>query len=115
MKCKKCNTELIEYRNGDITEYICPVCDETPATQEDHLIEYDSNKYIVKIVPGKQYDKDLLKRIASVCSCNMLEAKRILESVGYAFKSMDALDTRALKHRLEEIGAPYDIDPEFRW
>ena len=115
MKCKKCNNELIEYKIGDKTEYICPLCDEAPATQIDNLIEFDSNKYIVKIVAGKIYEKTLLKGVARVCACNTLEAKKILDNTGYEFAPMDALDTRALKHKLDDIGVDYAISPEFRW
>ena len=115
MKCQKCNNELIEYKVGDETEYICPICDETPATQTDNLIEYDSNKYVVKIVTEKTYEKSLLKGVARVCACNTLEAKRILENTGFEFVPMDALDTRALKRKIDEIGITYVISPEFRW
>lgn len=115
MKCKKCNSELIEYRIGDTTEYICPICDEAPATQIDNLIEFDSNKYIIKIIAGKEYEKSLLKEVARVCACNVLEAKKILENTGFEFLPMDALDARALKHKLDDIGVNYAISPEFRW
>ena len=106
MKCKKCNSELIEYRTGDSVEYICPVCDESPATQVENLIEFDPNKYVVRIVPVKTYEKSVL---------NTLEAKRILEENGFEFKPMDALDTKSLKRKIEDVGCEYTISPEFRW
>ena len=115
MKCKKCNNELIEYKVGDKTEYICPVCDEAPATQTDNLIEFDSNKYVVIILPTKENGKDLLKEIALICGCNILGAKKILEDTGFEFKLMDALETRFLKERIEKSGISYSITPEFRW
>lgn len=115
MKCEKCNSELIEYKHGNTIEYICPICDEVPATQIDNLIEFDSNKYIIKINAGKEYEKSLLKGVAQVCACNALEAKKILENTGFEFAPMDALDTRALKYKLDEIGVNYAISPKFRW
>jgi large subunit ribosomal protein L7/L12 len=115
MKCKKCNSELIEYKVGDKTEYICPVCDEAPATQIDNLIEFDSNKYTIKILTSKEHDKDVLKEIAQICGCNMLDAKKIIEVTGFEFKPMDALETRALKRKIERAGISYSISPEFRW
>lgn len=115
MKCKKCYSELIEYKVGDKTEYICPVCDEAPATQIDNLIEFDSNKYTIKILTSKEHDKDVLKEIAQICGCNMLDAKKIIEVTGFEFKPMDALETRALKRKIERTGISYSISPEFRW
>ena len=115
MKCKKCNSELIEYRTGDSVEYMCPVCDESPAPQVENLIEFDPNKYVVRIVPVKTYEKSVLKGVARLCMCNTLEAKRILEENGFEFKPMDALDTKSLKRKIEDVGCEYTISPEFRW
>jgi len=115
MKCSKCKNELIEYRNGDSVEHICPICDEMPVTQYENLIEFDSNKYTVKILVTKDYDKSMLKGVATICSCNMLEAKKILEETGMEFKPYDALETRALKRKIEEIGVSYVVTPEFNW
>ena len=94
MKCKKCNNELIEYRVGDKTDYICPVCDEAPATQIDNLIEFDSNRYTIKILVSNDYNKAVLKEVSQICGCNILEAKKIIEETGFEFKPMDALETR---------------------
>ena len=43
----------------------------------------------------------MLKEIAQICGCNMLEAKKIIEVTGFEFKPMDALETRALKKKLK--------------
>ena len=115
MKCKKCNNEMIKYVAGGDVEYICPVCDEEPATQIDNLIEFDSNQYIVKILKISDYDKSMLKIISQICGCNFLEAKRILEETGKEFKPMDALETRNSKKKLEEGKVQYDISPDFNW
>ena len=115
MKCPKCKNELIEYSNGENVEYICPICDEMPVTQSENLIEFDSNKYTVKILATKEYDKDMLKGVSALCSCNILEAKLILEKTGMEFKPIDALETRALKKKIEEIGVSYAITPSFNW
>ena len=115
MKCEKCNNELIEYRNGEEIKYICPICDEAPSTQIDNLIEYDSNKYIVKLLPISTYEKDLLKSVTKLCSCNYLEAKSILEVKGKEFAPMDAIDTLKLKEQIDEVGIPYIITPKFNW
>lgn len=115
MKCKNCNNEMIKYAAGDDVEYICPVCDEEPATQIDNLIEFDSNQYVVKILTFGNYDKSMLKIISQICGCNVLEAKRILEETGKKFEPMDALETRSLKKRLDEEKIPYDISPDFNW
>ena len=88
---------------------------EMPSTQDDNPIELDSNKYIIRIIAGKEYEKSLLKGAAQVCGCNALEAKKILENTGFEFAPMDALDARALKHKLDEIGIDYAVSPEFRW
>lgn len=56
MNCKKCGNLLIEYHNGNESELICPVCDEAPATQNDNLIEFDSNVYVVRVLPLAEYD-----------------------------------------------------------
>ena len=45
----------------------------------------------------------------------MLEAKKIIEEIGFEFKPMDALETRALKEKIERAGIGYSISPEFRW
>ncbi len=74
MKCDRCSNELIEYRCGNNTEYICPVCDETPITQTENLIEYDPNMYTMTILTVKDYDKSMLKEIGEICGCNVLEA-----------------------------------------
>lgn len=115
MRCEKCKSELIEYRNGEDIEYICPVCDEAPSTQIDNLIEFDSNRYSVKLLPIAKYEKDLLKSVAKLCSCNFLEAKRIVEVTGKEFEPMDAIDTLKLKEQIEEVGIPYVITPKFNW
>ena len=115
MKCKKCGNILIEYNNGNEVELICPVCDETPATQNDNLIEFDSNRYTVRVLPQTTYGKEQLKRIAVVCGCNFIEAKNILEGTGKTFPAMDALDTRALKEKLDSMEIQYDIVPKFNW
>lgn len=44
-----------------------------------------------------------------------LEAKKILEKTGKEFKSMDAIETRKLKNRLEEYKILYDISPDYNW
>lgn len=115
MKCKNCNNEMIKYVAGDNVEYICPVCDEAPATQIDNLIEFDSNQYVVKILTFGNYDKSMLKIISQICGCNVLEAKRILEETGKEFEPMDALETRSLKKRLDNEKIKYDISPNFNW
>ena len=115
MKCKKCNNELIEYRAGQEIEYICPICDESPATQIDNLIEYDTNMYIVKILPSNEMDKELLKEVSKICECNILAAKEILAGSGKEFNKMDALDTRELKSKLDSSRIKYVITPEFKW
>ena len=86
-----------------------------PATQADNLIEYDPNKYVLRILKVKKYDKSLLKKVSRICSCNILEAKRIIEDTGKEFKPMDALEMRVLKRQIEETGVPYDITPEYKW
>jgi len=115
MKCKKCKNELIEYRMSDTIEYICPVCDELPVTQTDDLIEFDTNRYVVRILTVKDYNKNMLKDITKICSCNILEAKRILEITGMEFKQMDAIETRELKSKLEKTSVSFEIIPEFHW
>ena len=115
MKCRNCNNEMIKYDTGDNIEYIFPVCDEEPATQIDDLSEFDSNKYIVKILTVGNYDKSMLKNISRICECNYLEANRILEESGKEFEPMDALETRNLKKRLDEYQVQYDILPDFKW
>ena len=115
MKCPKCKNDLIEYGAGDSKEYICPVCDEMPATQVDDLIEYDSNKYVLKILVSKNYDRALLKKVSQLCSCNVLEAKRIIEETGKEFKPMDALEMRALKRKIDSLGVLYVITPTYKW
>ncbi len=77
--------------------------------------EFDPNKYVVRIVPVKTYEKSVLKGVARLCMCNTLEAKRILEENGFEFKPMDALDTKSLKKKIEDVGCEYTISPEFRW
>ncbi|MCR5733892.1 MAG: hypothetical protein K6G22_04710, partial [Lachnospiraceae bacterium] len=64
---------------------------------------------------SKEHDKDVLKEIAQICGCNMLDAKKIIEVTGFEFKPMDALETRALKRKIERTGISYSISPEFRW
>ena len=115
MKCDKCSNELIEYRCGNNTEYICPVCDEAPVTQTENLIEYDPNMYTMTILTVKDYDKSMLKKIGEICSCNVLEAKKILEKTGKEFSPVDALEMRSLKHRADDLGISYKIDPQFNW
>ena len=115
MKCEKCHNEMIEYKRDEEIMYICPFCDGAPVTQSLDLIEYDSNKYSVRILPVKQYSRSLLKGVSRVCSCNILSAKKILEDTGYVFACRDAIDTRALKDYLEEIGASFEIYPVFQW
>jgi len=44
-------------------------------------------------LPIAKYEKDLLKSVAKLCSCNFLEAKRIVEVTGKEFEPMDAIDT----------------------
>ncbi len=106
---------MIEYQTGDSVEYICPMCDEAPATQVENLIEFDPNKYVVRILPVKSYEKSILKGVAQLCMCNTLVAKRILEEDGYEFKPLDALDTKSLKKKIENVGCEYTISPEFKW
>lgn len=115
MNCKKCGNLLIEYHNGNESELICPVCDEAPATQNDNLIEFDSNVYVVRVLPLAEYSKEQMKKVASVCGCNILEAKNILESHGKTFPAMDVLDTRALKEKLDSLEVQYEITPKFNW
>ena len=115
MKCKKCNNELIKYVEGDTIEYICPLCDETPVTQNENLIELDPNKYVVKILTVKKYEKTMLKAVGQICSCNILEAKRILEITGKKFPPLDALETRNLKKKLDEEKIAYIITPSYKW
>ena len=98
MKCIKCNNELIKYMNGESIEYICPVCDEEPATQIDNHIEFDPNRYVVKILKVEDYEMSMLKTISQICGCNILEAKRILEVTGKSFKAMDANKSVAGSH-----------------
>ena len=45
----------------------------------------------------------------------MLDAKKIIEVTGFEFKPMDALETQALKKKIEGTGISYSISPEFRW
>lgn len=115
MKCNKCGNLLIEYNNGHEMEYICPNCDETPATQNDNLIEFDLNEYTVRILPRTVCSKEELKKVALVCECNIIEAKKILKSNGKTFPAMDALDTRELKEKLDSMEIQYDIVPNFNW
>lgn len=115
MKCEKCNSLLIEYKNGDVTEYICPICDGTPVTQSENMIEFDTDKYVVRILTTKTYDISLLKAVARACYCNALGAKKILEDTGYVFAPMDAFDTRSIRDKLQEGGIPFTITPEFPW
>lgn len=115
MRCKKCNAELIEFRSGDSVEYICPVCDEAPVAQAEELIEYDSNKYTIKIIAVEKYDKQIIKEVARICSCNYLDAKKILEETGKVFKPMDAIETRAMKKKIEKTGIQFVITPDFNW
>lgn len=115
MKCKNCSNEMIRYIAGDDIEYICFVCDEKPATQIDNLIEFDPNRYIVKILTVEDFDKSMLKAISHICGCNFLEAKKILEETGKEFNPMDAIETRKLKNRLEEYKILYDISPDYNW
>ena len=115
MKCEKCQNNMIECKSGEEVSYICPFCDGAPATQSLDLIEYDSNMYSIRVLPVKQYGTSLLKGVSRVCSCNVLTAKKILEESGYAFACRDAIETRALKESLEEIGASFEICPNFRW
>ena len=63
----------------------------------------------------KLLNKDVLKEIAQICGCNMLDAKKIIEATGFEFKPMDALEPRALKRKIERTGISYSISPEFRW
>ena len=115
MKCKKCNSELIEYQEGNEILNICPICDETPATQVENLIEYDSNRYTISIPSIGSCDSNMIRATAKLCSCNYLEAKTILEKTGMVFKPMDAIDTRAMKKKLEQAGVRFVITPDFNW
>jgi hypothetical protein len=45
----------------------------------------------------------------------MLDAKKIIEVTGFEFNPMDALETRALKRKIERTGISYSISPDFRW
>lgn len=115
MKCKKCNSSMIKYSEADSFKYICPICDEEPATQNDDLIEFDSNKYKITITIIDNPDISYLKKISQICVCNMLQAKKIVTETGYTFQEYDALDTREIKKKLDEYEIAYSISPEFHW
>ena len=94
-----------------------------PATQADNLIEYDPNKYVLRILKVKKYDKSLLKKVSRICSCNILEAKRIIEDTGKEFKPMDLYpEFQSSSWYISDIDEfttrskdPYDITPEYKW
>ena len=114
MICEKCKSKMIKIGENE-GDYICPICDGEPVTQKIDLIEYDINKYVIKIPMVKEYDTATLKEISHLCSCNVLQAKKILEETGFEFKPMDAIETRALKDKIDETKVKYEITPEFLW
>lgn len=121
--CEKCGSIMESHDQEHTASMICPKCGWGWAATYNKPIDVDWTDYAVFLQPGNSVDTANIKLIASVCSVNYLEARRILQSdtevcVFTANNDVSAEFSKAgkVKHiatLLSKNGMKYRIRPDF--
>jgi len=114
MKCEKCGTEMVGFKENYSCGLKCPNCGWGVVTTFAEPIFSDRTVYKLEIVAEGSVEKEKLKAISKVFECNFLKAKKILEDGG-AFKSGNAVEIASFAKNLRDAGVQFEIFPEFNY
>ena len=78
--CEKCGEQMVSIEQDHTVGMTCPKCVWGWVTSHFDAIDTDRTDYSIFLRPGNPADINNIKLIASLCSTNFIETKRILQS-----------------------------------
>lgn len=112
MICETCGAEMRKTVEGSTLTWVCPSCGDAVARTYIEPIREDATVYSLSIEGARLASKDSIRAVAKIAGCNYLAAKRLVEDGGSLLDG-NAIDTREAARRLEAVGLPYAIAPDF--
>ena len=114
MICPKCHeAELAPFKEGSVAGVVCPKCKMSWVTTEMDPIREDQTLYSLSIAAGNVPERERLKTLSSVLSCNYLRAKVYLEDGLPDAITGSAVEIGAVRDRLKAASVRYTITPIF--
>lgn len=112
MKCKKCNAEMVYFKDGNSCGWNCPKCGNGFVTSFIDDLQADESIYTIILKGNESETVENLKVISKIASISILEAKKLGSSGGMLFKGK-AVDVKDKIILLDQHEINYDVDPEF--
>ena len=95
IKCNKCNIEMEYFIQGSSCGWKCPKCSDMLVTTYIDPIEEDYQVYEITIDALDIIPKEMIKIVSVKNKCNLIEAKKKLES-GVTVSNLSAKEAKEL-------------------
>lgn len=114
IKCEKCGTLMISYKQGHNVGMSCPNCGWGWATTEFEPIELDQTIYIVNIDIITKPSIEEIKLVSKLLNVNYLIANKLLICGKASFQGK-AIKIKDKLRELNNIKIGYTISPKFNY
>jgi hypothetical protein len=115
MKCEKCNSEMIGFKEKSVQGVKCPNCGWSILTSYINEINTDNTVYTISISKVKKVNISQIKLIAKLVNVNYLQAKEILLSGKTKIYEAKAPKIKKMIDDLEKEEISYTVFPEFKY
>ncbi len=113
MKCENCGTEMKYFIEGSTQGWKCPNCNRGIVTTYIEPIKDDKTIYSIILTKNNNHNKNQLKVISKIASCNFIKAKELLESENTELVKDNAVVIRDFASNLKENKINFEIIPNY--
>lgn len=110
VSCEKCGSDMRKIDDSSTVGMECSNCGWGWVTTNPVIT--DRQTYSIFLNSNKSSVENI-KLISSIANCNLITAKKLIETAPASIFSGSALEVRSIKKKLEDEDIPYSIEPEF--